>query len=197
MVFPVLLCGQQDTYRDRLFAPGAQEGIPALTSKQKLQLRLARAIQPHVFVGALFVAGIQEGENTPGKWGRTWKGFGQRYGTDLAVNAIHDAIAGGIDDLTHEDPRFFRSERSGFGPRLRDAISQVVIAHTDSGGRNFAYGNVIGSYGGAQCAALWLPHEKGTVAQGFLYGTILLASEAGRDAFREFWPDIRKKMKRK
>lgn len=158
-------------------------------------MRLGRAIEPHIFVGFAVVAAFQTGENTPGKWGRTWKGYTERYGTDLAVNAIHDAVAGVIDNITHEDPRFFRSNRTGFKDRLRDAVSQTIIAHTDSGGRNFAYGNVIGSYSAAQTAALWLPHEKGTVAKGFGYGTLLLATEAGRNAFREFWPDIRAKLK--
>jgi hypothetical protein len=192
-----MLSAQQETYRDRLFAPGAVDGAPPLTSQQKVQLRLARAIEPHVFVGFLLVAAVQTGENSPGKWGRTWTGFGKRYGTDLAVNAISDAIGGAVDNITHEDPRFFRSQRIGFRPRLRDAVSQVLVAHTDSGGRNLAYGNIIGAYGGTQCAALWLPHEKGSVAQGLLYGTLLLASEAGRNAFREFWPDIRNRIKHK
>ncbi len=185
---------QPDRYRDNIFSPGETPGAPALTPQQKLQIHLQRMIAPRVFVGALLVAGYQEGRNTHPEWGRTWTGFGKRYGTDLAVNAVRETIAEGLDAVTHQDPRYFRSQRAGLGPRLRDAVGQVLWAYTDSGGRSFAWANVISAYGATQIGVRWVPVGQRSTGDGFIYGSLLLAGDAGRNAFREFWPDVRRKI---
>lgn len=192
-----LATASPEPYNDKLFSPGAISGSPAPSAKEKLEIHAYRTVAPRVFVGILFVAGFQQARNSPGAWGHGWDGFGKRYGTDVAVNSIRETIGYGLDELTHEDPRFFRSQKTSTGGRLKDALLQVVVAHTDSDGRNIAYGNIIASYGSAQMAALWLPHRQGTVGDGLFYGTILLAGDAGRNVFREFWPDIRRKIKRR
>src|SRR5450432_3822252 len=130
-------------YRDTIFSPGAEDGSPAPDARQKFAIHAWRMVAPRVLVGTLFVAGIQQAEDTHAKWGRGFDGFGKRYGTDLGVNAMREVVGYGLDTVTHEDPRFFRSQKDGFGGRMKDALLQVVVAHTDSGGRNLAYGNVL------------------------------------------------------
>jgi hypothetical protein len=210
LLFPALLPAQaflpattpapaqpvESPYRDTIFSPGAEEGSAPPDAHQKFAIHAFRMGAPRVFVGYLLVAEIQQVKDSPGKWGRGVDGFGKRYGTDLGLNAMREVMSYGLDTVTHEDPRFFRSEKTGVGGRVKDALLQVVVAHTDSGGRNLAYGTVLGTYGAAELTARWLPHRQSSVGDGLFYGTLLLAGDAGRNVFREFWPDIRRKIKR-
>ncbi|MCU1263334.1 MAG: hypothetical protein JWO80_6219 [Bryobacterales bacterium] len=204
LLFPVVISAQallpqstqpQTHYRDTVFSPGTEEGSPALGAREKFDIHAYRMGAPRVFAGYLFVAGLQQMQNSPGQWGRGFDGFAKRYGTDLGVNAMREGFSYGLDTVTHEDPRFFRSEKTGVGPRMKDALLQVLVAHTDSGGRNFAYGNVLSAYGSSEIATNWLPSRHDSVGDGMIYGTLLLAGDAGRNAFREFWPDIRRKLR--
>lgn len=180
-----------------MFSLGAQEGSAPLTVEQKFKVHAYRMAAPRVLLGALLVAGINQWENSPGAWGRDIDGFGKRYGSALGIKSIRETLAFGTNAATHGDPRFFRSQKTSVSGRLKDALTQVLVIHTDSGGRSFAYGSVLGAYGAAQISALWMPPRQSSVGQGMLNGTLLLAGDAWRNSLREFWPDIRRKIRHK
>ena len=202
VLLPAILTAQaaaEPRYHDGLFALGAPDDAPALDVEGKLRIHAKRIIAPRVLIGTLFTAGLKQVENSPGQWGRGADGFGKRYGTDLGRIAIRETLAFGIDSAVHLDPRFFRApEGSSTTTRLHSALAQVLIAHTDSGGRNFAYGGVISAFAAGEAGSLWLPRRSdGRFGDGLVYAGILLAGDAGRNVVREFWPDIRRKLKRK
>ncbi len=201
LFLPAVLPGQQPTepaYRDSIFSPGISEDAPPLDVDGKLSIHARRIVAPRVFLGTLLTAGLKQWENSPGQYGRGWEGYGKRYGTDYARIAIRETLAFGLDSLTHQDPRIFRSSDTETGARLRHALSQVVIARTDSGGHAFAYGNVISAFAAGEAGSLWLPRRSdGRFGDGLVYAGLVLAGDAGRNVFREFWPDIRRKIHHK
>jgi len=202
LLFPFLLTGQttpEPRYQDGLFAAGAVDDAASIDVQEKLRIHALRIVSPRVIVGTLLTAGVRQWENSPGKWGRGWDGYGKRYGTDYARIAIRESLAFGIDSAAHLDPRFFRApESSSTSTRLKHALTQVVIAHTDSGGRNFAYGQVLSAFAAGEAGSLWQPRRSdGRFGDGLVYAGILLAGDAGRNVFREFWPDIHRKLRRK
>lgn len=202
LLLPLLASSQTATtstqlrYRDGLFDQGAPDDAPPIDVQEKLRIHAVRIIGPRVFIGTALTAGLKQIENSPGKYGRTWEGYGKRYGTDYARIAIRETLAFGIDSAAHLDPRYFRapdgrSNRS----RLKHAVMQVVIAHTDSGGRNFAYGTVLSAFAAGEAGSLWLPRQSdGRFGDGLVYGGLVLAGDVGRNVMREFWPDIRRKI---
>ncbi len=195
LLFPVFLSAQTPVYSDSLFAPGAEPNVLPMTNKEKIGLELGRTVAPKALFSYLFVAGIAQAKNSPGEWGRSWSGFGKRYGSGLAVNGIQEVLNLACDTAFHQDPRYFRSTQTSFGPRLHDALLQTLIAHTDSGGRALSIGNIVGSYGATQAARLWLPRNQASAGDGLIYGTVLIGAIAGRNIVKEFWPDVREKFK--
>ncbi len=199
-LFPLLLEGQaavERPYNDSLFAPGAAEGSDPVGVPMKLKIYGKRVVAPRVLISTLFAAGLQQYENTPGKWGRGADGYAKRYGTDLARVAIRDTFAFGVDSAFHLDPRFYRApDSTSASGRLKHALVQVLIAHTDSGGRSFAYGTVAGAFVAGEAGTLWMPRRSdGKFGDGLVYAGLLLAGDAGRNVFREFWPSVHRKLR--
>ena len=199
LLFPILLSAQAtpEPYHDGLLSVGAADNAPAIDVKAKFKIYGGRTVAPRVLLFTLLEAGTNQWENSPGQWGRGWDGYGKRYGTDLARTGIRDMFAFGVDSALHLDPRFFRAPDSmSTGSRFSHALKQVVIAHTDSGGRSFAYGSVLGAFAAGEAGTLWIPKRSGEkYSDGLIYAGILLAGDAGLNLIREFWPDVRHKFR--
>lgn len=200
LVFPGLLSAQQSPsveYRDGFTAPGETEGASAISLGKKWQIYTSRIYSPRALLFTAVTAGIRQAENSPGQWGRGIDGYGKRYGTNLGRTAIKNTLAASIDSVAHLDPRFYRAPdgTKGVG-RLTHALAQVIIIHKDGGGRSFAYGNVLGTFAAGEAGSLWQPRRSdGRFGDGLVYSGLSFAADAGRNVFREFWPDIHKKFK--
>ncbi len=206
LLTPVLASAQTvapvpgDRYHDGLLDPGATHADPPMSVEGKFRLYGKRIVSPSAVIGAALSAGLNEATNSPGDYGRTWEGYGKRFGTAYARIGIRNTIAFGLDSALHIDPRFYRSpDGASAGSRFFHAASQAVIAHKDGGGeRTFAYGSVIGAFAAGQATALWLPRRTdGKVGDGLVNAGLQLFTNAGRNVFREFWPDIRRKIRHK
>ena len=205
LLVPLLAIGQNAVqtqelpYRDGLFSLGAAEGAPPVDFRLKLKIYSKRIVAPRVFLGVAVTAAVKQAENSPGKYGRTLEGYGKRYGTDYARIGIRNVLAFGIDSALHLDPRFFRApDGMTNGSRLQHAIRQVLIVHKDNGGSSFAFGSVISAFAAGEAGSLWLPRRSdGKFGDGLLFAGLLIAGDAGRNVVREFWPDIRRKIRHK
>src|SRR5215472_3976915 len=116
-----------------------------LTPKQKVKRRALRLVEPVSLVSAAFGAGIEQGRDIPPQWGQGAEGYGKRLGSAYGFMAAHNAIALGFDLAFHLDPRYHRSEQSGFFPRVKHAVMQSVIAHKDNGGTMINISEIAGS----------------------------------------------------
>jgi hypothetical protein len=205
LLLPLLASAQTTTpapeppYNDGLFQPGVSDDSPSIDVDHKLKIYGKRIVAPRVLIGTLFTAGIKQWENSPGKWGRGWDGYGKRYGTDFARLGIRNTLAFGIDSTLHLDPRFHRApEGESSASRFKHAVKQVLIVRKDSGGQSFAYGSVISAFAAGEAGTLWQPRRSdGRFGDGLTYAGLLIAGDAGRNVFREFWPDIRRKIRHK
>lgn len=205
LLLPLLASAQTTTptpeapYNDGLFQPGAADNAPSIDVDDKLKIYGKRIVAPRVLISTLFSAGIKQWENSPGQWGRGWDGYGKRYGTDFARLGIRNTLAFGIDSALHLDPRFHRApEGESNSSRFKHAVKQILIVNKDGGGKSFAYGSVISAFAAGEAGTLWQPHRSdGRFGDGLVYAGFLFAGDAGRNVFREFWPDIRRKIRHK
>jgi hypothetical protein len=101
----------------------------------------------------------------------------------------------GVGAMLHEDPRYFRSDRTGFLPRVADSARNVLIVRRDDGSRAPAYGRVVGAFGGGLISRTWHPEGERTVGRGFRSGAVTLGYDAALRIFHEFWPDIRRALR--
>ncbi len=82
--------------------------------KGKLQFHAKRAYGPLALVGMAAYAGFLQEINSPKEWGQGGSAYGERYASTLAWSGIHGALAFGLDTTLHQDPRYYRSDVTGF-----------------------------------------------------------------------------------
>jgi hypothetical protein len=151
---------------------------------------------PWALGGTLAYAGLLQELNAPKEWGYGWAAYGRRVASTEAGGIIHGVLAYGLDSTLHEDPRYFRSDRKGLWRRMAHAVRDTVTTRTDSGGETFSTWRVGSAYGEAFISNLWYPDRLDTVRLGFVQGSLRMGFDTVTNLAAEFWPDIKKKLRR-
>jgi hypothetical protein len=167
-----------------------------LTPQGKFDFYLRKTFGLVAIGRSLSLAGINQWRDDPTEWGQGMEGYGRRFASKFGHHTIRRTIQLGAGIWLREDPRYFRSERTGFGPRTSHAVTSVFITRKDDGGSRFAYSRLIAVFGAALISRTWQPEDSRTVKNGLTNGAISLGWDVGNKVFEEFWPDIRRRLRR-
>jgi hypothetical protein len=124
------------------------------------------------------------------------EGYARRYGHKLLNRVVENTIGFGVAAAFKQDPRYFYSGQQGAWRRLKYAVVNTFVTRTDSGGRTVSLWRFAGNYGGQFVANTWRPERIATTREAFERGTLSVGFDVGANIFKEFWPDIRKKLRR-
>jgi hypothetical protein len=163
----------------------------------KLRFHAQRVVSPASLLGWAAYSGWQQWRDVPREWGQGASGYGQRYASNLGYMAVRHAMGFALDSSLHEDPRYFQSKRIGVLARTGDVVRQTFISRTNSGRETLAVWRVGSAYGAGFVSNAWLPKSAASAGDALMTGTLAIVSDTGLNWFREFWPDIRKKLRRK
>ena len=166
-----------------------------LAVEDKFTIYLKRTYGPDAFLKSAAISGINQARNRPVEWGRGWEGYGDRFASSMGQRAVANTISFGVGALRGEDPRYFPSEQTRTSARIKSALAQTFVVHTDNGGRTVAIGRVAGALGGGFVSRTWQPEGYGIIRRGFQSGALSLASGAVSNIFREFWPGVKKRFR--
>jgi hypothetical protein len=178
-------------------APNSTPASPPLGVEDKLKLHVKRMIQPTVFLKSAASAGLQQLRDSPPEWEQGAEGYGRRYASSYGFNGFKNIVQFGLDSTLREDPRYFATGKKGFASRAFYAALQAVYCYTDSGRRRFAFARVGSAYSAGFISGLWEPDRVATAPKALLRGSQSVGIDAGTNVFKEFWPDIKKKLRRK
>ena len=120
-----------------------------------------------------------------------------RYGHRMANRGVESAIGFGVAAALRQDPRYFRKPNAGIKARMGNAFSQAVVTHTDRGAKTFAAWRVAGSYGAQFVSNAWRPESERGVGDTMVRGTLSIGYDATANLFKEFWPDIKRRVFKK
>jgi len=135
-------------------------------------------------------AGINQALNTPREWGQGAAGYAGRFGSSYGGHIIRSTAMYGTSAVLHEDTRYFRSARSGLGPRLTYALASTFMARHDDGSRHVSFAR-LGSYtAGAFISRAWQPPSTNGPSHALNSIGITVGAEAGFNVAREFLPGI-------
>jgi len=172
--------------------------VPPLTAAQKFKVTLRSSFDPveYFWYGAL--AGINQAENSESGYGQGGAGYGKRFGAFFADGTIENLTTSAVfPSLLHQDPRYFQMGTGGFLHRAGYAVSRIFVTRTDSGHSQINYSELIGSATAAGISTFTY-HPVGE--RNLSNAVSVWGSEVGYDALtyviREFWPDIRRKLRR-
>jgi hypothetical protein len=165
-----------------------------LTAGEKFKLFEHSSLDPFVFAAAAFQAGLSQATDEFPQYGQGAEGYAKRYGATFADQVSSNFFANFLYPvLLKEDPRYFRLGQGTVKRRMVYSLEQEFVAHKDSGGKTFAFENVLGAFTSGTLSNAYYPsNDRGvglTVSRSVI--SMLYGSVGG--LFSEFSPDIQRK----
>lgn len=196
---------QTGTSNDRLFftLPNfltvETKNVPPLTVGQKFKVVARGSFDPIEIPWYATLSGISQAENSEPGYGQGAEGYGKRFGAAFADGTIENFFTGAIlPSALHQDPRFYQLGKGGFWHRTGYAISRIFVTRTDSGNAQFNFSEICGA-GAAAAISTYSYHPSGD--RTFSNTASVWWTQIGYDTLtlvvKEFWPDIRRKLKKK
>jgi len=206
---PALFPPQEPENRAPAPPPGAQAAAgparglgplrmpPPLTPEEKFHYAVRKGFGLQAAISALAAAGYQQAYNKNPGFGQGLDGYFSRAGSSYGNNAVKRMVGSfALAALLQQDPRYIRSGRGSTLQRSAYAVSRVLIAYNDYGGTAFNYSRVGGALAAGQVSNAWRAPEDGGVGRGLGRAGISLANTALWNVLREFWPEIRRIVRR-
>ena len=164
--------------------------------KDKFILFVRSSTAPVTFFDAGFNAAISQAEDNDPTFGQGAAGYADRFGAAMADQASFRFFKSfAYPSLFSEDPRYYRMGRGTTGERLLHALGHSVIAYRVDGTRMFNCSEWFGTTSAIVLSNTYHPgNRRGFDPAAEAVGESV-ASDAGFDALREFWPEIARKFK--
>ena len=197
IVVPVQ-CFAQEAKQPEPTAPSVQTPRPftPMTQEERFQRYASGLVSYKSFIGSAAGAGMAHARTRPSEWGGGTEGYGRRLANVYGTRFVRSTIEYGTAAALHEDNRYFPSEKQGFWPRTKYAIGSAFLARHDDGRRSISISRFAGATGGAFISRTWQPPSVATPGDGAVSFGINMGSNMGFNIIREFWPDLKRRMKR-
>ena len=196
--------GEQDKIDKRAFgvlpnyrtADGTQPFRP-ITASRKMYIAAKDSFDWPVFPAAAAFAALHQIQNQNPRFGQGMAGYSKRLVTAYLDQMAGNMMAEGImPSLFRQDPRYFRRSSGSVGSRAWYAVTRIFVCRNDSGRNVFNFSEVLGnSVAAAMGNVYYSDARKLNDNLGRL--AISLATDAGSQVAKEFWPDIKRKLMRK
>ena len=147
------------------------------------------------FVGPITGAAMtQWTTGNPSQWGQGFEGYGKRLLSGYSRQAIANTIALGVGFVANEDPRARPTGQQGVWTRGLYAARGAFVSHSPSGQLMPAYSRIVGDYAAGFISNAWYPRPYANVHSALYRGSTALASDIIWQEFKEFWPDVERKL---
>src|SRR6266576_1029294 len=93
----------------------------------KLHYHAESTYSPLALAGAAAYAAVLQEAGAPKEWGQGASAYGKRFASTVAWSGIHSTLAFGLDSTLKQDPRYFRSESTGFWRRCGHAVRGTIL----------------------------------------------------------------------
>jgi hypothetical protein len=182
--------------RRSLFFPNIATSEGPLSVGDKFKMFAGNSVSPGAFVGVAFGAGIGQAENSPRGYGQGGEGYAKRFGSGMARNASSEFFGTFLlASMLRQDPRFFPQSDPTFGGSIKYAVSRVFVTRNDEGRDVANWSGLLGPAMGEGLANAYWPEDERTAGKTFERYGIDLASRAGFNLLRNYWPVIFKKLR--
>jgi len=157
------------------------------TNKQQFIGYLKDSYGLPAFAGAGFRSVYGQLMGKPSEWGQDWPGYGQRFGSALAVSAINGNVRYGMEMAFHEDMRYIPCHGCRAKRKIENALlAEVTARHDSDGHRFFTLTPTIADFSGPIIAhTFWFPQPSGPI-DGVIAARLVFATRIGGHLFREF-----------
>jgi hypothetical protein len=175
-----------------------QSQVPPISWKEKFAITAKGTFDPYEFGIVGIVAGIRQGENAYPGFGQGASGYAKRYGASFADQVDGNLMVGGVfPTILRTDPRYFRLGKGRLGHRFGYAISRVLVARKDSGGKMFNIPEFAGNTTAIAISNVYYPASDRSFTSNVSGFTLQMGIDAFGNELKEFWPDIHGNLQRR
>ncbi|HEY6991130.1 MAG TPA: hypothetical protein VH369_22225 [Bryobacteraceae bacterium] len=163
-----------------------------LTPKEKMRIAVKDTFDYPLMILAAGYAGLYQLEDNHPEFGQGVSGYFKRLGTSYTDQVTGNMLTEGVlPVLFHQDPRYFRMASGTKKRRAMYALSRIFVTHMDSGRTTFNYAEVLGNGMSAAIGLSYYPDDRSAADYVQNWG-IQMATDAGSQVLKEFWPDIKR-----
>jgi hypothetical protein len=169
-----------------------------LSGKEKFGLFWRDLADWQTHVSLAIDAAIAFGTDDRDYLGAGARGYFKRYGLNVIDEANGTFVqAFMLPALFHEDPRYIPLEAGSTRRRAGYAASRVLITRSDSGASRLNKSKLIGTFVSSALSNTYAtgPDRNNGFDATITRGLINLGSDAAFDLFKEFWPDVARKIR--
>ena len=161
-----------------------------MTPSERIGHAIRDLTSPKEFIYDAMRAGLDQAVNGHEEWGQGVKGFARRYGSGYAQYFISETLTEGSAYFLHEDNRYFRSGKQGFGPKFRYAITSTLLTRHDDGSRSISISTIGGVAGAAFISRIWQPRSTSSAGDAAVSFGLTIMFRSGLNLLREFSPGL-------
>jgi len=177
-----------------IFFPDLAVGTGKLSTGQKFELFVDNSISLHAITWSILGAAVSQADNSPTGWGQGWDAYAKRFGSSMGSNASGEFFGTFVlASALHEDPRFYPTVNPSFGYAVKYSVQRIFVTRNDDGRDVANWQGLIGPAMGEGLVNVYQPDRNRTVGDTFMRYGLDIATRAGGNLLREYWPVFFKK----
>jgi len=181
--------------RKSIVFPNIATSTERLSTGQKFKLFVDNTGSVNSITWAMLGSAVTQADNAPTGFGQGWDAYGKRFGSAIARTASSEFFGTFVlSSALHQDPRFYAEINPTFMHAAKYSVKHVFIMRNDEGHEGIAWSGLGGPLLGEALANVYWPDRNRTVGDTLLRYGIDLASRAGGNMLREYWPVVLTKM---
>jgi hypothetical protein len=176
-----------------LTAPAFSQSI---TQVERLKWATFSSVGPPSLAAGVFTSAVSTAQNNPPEYGPHWHGYIKRQGLRLTGAVTSSFMEAELGAVWGEDPRYRRSTATSFKGRTWHAVKTAFLSYDRNGNAMPAYARFIAVPASNVIANSWRPESQRTFGETSTRISLGFISRIAANSFAEFWPDIRRKLKK-
>ncbi|MGO9403882.1 MAG: hypothetical protein ACLPVW_10490 [Terriglobales bacterium] len=169
--------------------PDIAAGTEPLSPGQKFELFVDNSVSVHTLSWAALGSAVGQADDSPTGFGQESGGYWKRVGSSMARQASSNFFGTFVLASTlHQDPRFYPEKKPGFRHAVKYSFERVFVTRSDDGRDVVNWSGLAGPLMAEGLANVYWPHQNRSVGDTFLRYGLDLATKAGGNMLREYWP---------
>jgi len=161
-----------------------------LTPKEKFTVAAEDSFDRGTFVLAGLFAGEAQLTSAAPSFGHGITAYSRYYAASLSDFVLGDVMTEAVyPAVLRQDPRYFRRGTGSGWARLGYAVGQIFWTHTDAGGTQFNYSEIVGNATAVGIGNAYYPDSR-TVSSNVSKLTIQIGVDMASNILKEFSPDL-------
>ena len=169
-----------------------------LSTGQKFQLFVDNSISVHTITWAVVGSAVSQAADSPTGFGQGWDAYAKRFGAGMGRSASSEFFGTFVlASALHQDPRFYAEVNPTFTHAAKYSLQRLFITRNDNGRDVANWSGLAGPLMAEGLANVYWPDRNRTAGDTFLRYGFDLASRAGGNMLREYWPVLLGKISHK